>query len=162
MIVYHGSTMEIPFPDNQHSYRNLDFGKGFYLTPNLIQAKRWAKRKADLANLSFGIINEYELFENFEDFKVKIFDDENLEEWLDFVCACRNGSDIYQNFDLISGKVADDKVFRVVNLYLKGIFDIERTLQELKIYDNYRQIALISQRVIENLLVFKKSNKVFL
>ena len=32
MIVYHGSTIEVRHPDVNHSYRNLDFGKGFYET----------------------------------------------------------------------------------------------------------------------------------
>ena len=157
MIVYHGSTIEIVSPDNQHSLRYLDFGQGFYVTPVLIQAERWAKRKADLIRQNYAIINEYEMLDNWQNFNVKIFNDNNTEEWLDFVANCRNGNDLYKNFDLISGKVADDKVYRVVNMYLKGIFDKERALKELKIYENYQQIALISQQSINELLTFKKS-----
>lgn len=48
MIVYHGSTEIIKSPDVLHSFRTLDFGKGFYLTTNREQAERWARRKADL------------------------------------------------------------------------------------------------------------------
>ncbi|MBO4576222.1 MAG: DUF3990 domain-containing protein [Neisseriaceae bacterium] len=157
MIVYHGSTIEIVSPDNQHSLRHLDFGQGFYVTPVLIQAERWAKRKADLISQNYAIINEYEMLDNWQNFNVKIFNDDNIEEWLDFVANCRNGNDLYKNFDLISGKVADDKVYRVVNMYLKGIFDKERALKELKIYENYQQIALISQQSINELLTFKQS-----
>ena len=157
MIVYHGSTIEIVSPDNQHSLRHLDFGQGFYVTEVLIQAERWAKRKADLIRQNYAIINEYEMLDNWQNFNVKIFNDDNTEEWLDFVANCRNGNDLYKNFDLISGKVADDKVYRVVNMYLKGIFDKERALKELKIYENYQQIALISQQSINELLTFKKS-----
>lgn len=157
MIVYHGSTIEIVSPDNQHSFRHLDFGQGFYVTEVLIQAERWAKRKADLIRQNYAIINEYEMLDNWQNFNVKIFNDDNTEEWLDFVANCRNGNDLYKNFDLISGKVADDKVYRVVNMYLKGIFDKERALKELKVYENYQQIALISQQSINELLTFKKS-----
>lgn len=157
MIVYHGSTIEIVSPDNQHSLRHLDFGQGFYVTEVLIQAERWAKRKADLMRQNYAIINEYEMLDNWQNFNVKIFNDDNTEEWLDFVANCRNGNDLYKNFDLISGKVADDKVYRVVNMYLKGIFDKERALKELKVYENYQQIALISQQSINELLTFKKS-----
>lgn len=157
MIVYHGSTIEIVSPDNQHSFRHLDFGQGFYVTEVLIQAERWAKRKADLMRQNYAIINEYEMLDNWQNFNVKIFNDDNTEEWLDFVANCRNGNDLYKNFDLISGKVADDKVYRVVNMYLKGIFDKERALKELKVYENYQQIALISQQSINELLTFKKS-----
>lgn len=30
MIVYHGSNVTVGEPDIEHSYRPLDFGKGFY------------------------------------------------------------------------------------------------------------------------------------
>lgn len=45
MIVYHGSNMIIDNPDTEHSYRPLDFGKGFYVTTVKEQAERWAKEK---------------------------------------------------------------------------------------------------------------------
>ena len=46
MIVYHGSTMIVREPDIEHSFRPLDFGKGFYVTSNREQAEKWARRKA--------------------------------------------------------------------------------------------------------------------
>lgn len=33
MIVFHGSSETVYSPDVEHSFRNLDFGKGFYVTP---------------------------------------------------------------------------------------------------------------------------------
>ncbi len=33
MIVYHGSYMEVSTPDVMLSRSNVDFGKGFYMTP---------------------------------------------------------------------------------------------------------------------------------
>ena len=49
MIVYHGSNTVVQHPDVIHTCRNLDFGKGFYVTTVREQAERWAKRKADFA-----------------------------------------------------------------------------------------------------------------
>ncbi len=46
MIVYHGSNVIDDKPDVDHSYRPLDFGKGFYVTSNREQAERWARRKS--------------------------------------------------------------------------------------------------------------------
>ena len=63
MIVYHGSTIEVNNPDMQHSYRNLDFGKGFYVTTVREQAERWAKRKADLSGDGNGVISVYETYD---------------------------------------------------------------------------------------------------
>lgn len=39
MIVFHGSTDVVKNPDVNHSYRPLDFGKGFYITTVEKQAK---------------------------------------------------------------------------------------------------------------------------
>jgi len=46
MIVYHGSNVVVEKPDVNHSFRPLDFGKGFYVTTVREQAIRWANRKA--------------------------------------------------------------------------------------------------------------------
>ena len=41
MILYHGSYMEIAEPDLVHSRLNVDFVRGFYVTPLYEQAKKW-------------------------------------------------------------------------------------------------------------------------
>ena len=41
MILYHGSSLDIPYPDLLHSRANVDFGKGFYTTPLREQAIKW-------------------------------------------------------------------------------------------------------------------------
>ena len=52
MIVYHGSNMVVDHPDVNHSYRDLDFGRGFYVTTVKEQAEKWAKRKAGFSKES--------------------------------------------------------------------------------------------------------------
>lgn len=161
MIVYHGSIQEIKKPDISFSYRNLDFGQGFYTTTNKEQSERWAKRKADLIGQKNAIINEYELKNIPNYFIVKDFTD-HLDSWIDFVCACRSGDEQYKQFDIIKGKVADDKVYRVVNMYINGFWDKQRTLSEIKVYPDYDQIAFISQQAIDELLKFKQSIRIML
>ena len=59
MIVYHGSSKTVRQPDILHSYRALDFGRGFYVTTVREQAERWARRKAALSGerpSSIGIL----------------------------------------------------------------------------------------------------------
>lgn len=114
MIVYHGSSEIVKQPDILHSYQALDFGKGFYVTRVREQAERWARRKADL----FGgkaIVNQYQMSDETTGLRVKTFSGD-LSEWIDFVCDCRDGKPVYQQYDLIIGKVANDKVFRVVDM----------------------------------------------
>ena len=58
MILYHGSFLEISQPDLVHSRPNLDFGRGFYVTPLYEQAVKWCgkfKRRG-----KDGIISKYE------------------------------------------------------------------------------------------------------
>lgn len=153
MIVYHGSCEVIDKPDTQHSYRNLDFGKGFYVTSIREQAERWARRKADLLN-GKAIVTQYQMSNDINGFSVKSFS-EDLSKWIDFVCACRDGELSYQQYDVIIGKVANDKVFRVVDMYKSGIWDKEKAIQEIRAYSNYDQIAFISQRAIDELLRYE-------
>ena len=89
MKVFHGSNMIVDKPDVMHSYRALDFGKGFYVTTVWEQAERWAKRKAQMMESGKPIVNIYEMSEEIpERYSLKTFPDD-LDEWIDFVCRCR-------------------------------------------------------------------------
>ncbi|MBQ2206735.1 MAG: DUF3990 domain-containing protein [Treponema sp.] len=153
MTVYHGSTEIIKNPDVLHSYRPLDFGKGFYVTSNKEQAKVWAKRKGVILESKKSIVNIFEMNENFSFLQCKNFG-EALSEWIDFVCHCRDGGRDYEKHDLIFGKVANDKVFRVVDMYHNGLWDKERAIKEIKAYPDYGQIAFITQKAINQVLKF--------
>lgn len=154
MIVYHGSNVMVNHPDIEHSFRSLDFGKGFYVTTVKEQAERWARRKADIFDADKAIVNAYNMVEDLSGLTCKCFEDD-LADWIDFVCRCRDGEKDYLQFDLIKGKVANDKVFRVVDMYHSGIWDKERALKEIKVYPNYDQIAFISQKAIDQLLNYE-------
>ena len=69
-----------------------------------------------------AIVNVYELSEAWDDFKVLSFEKEN-EKWLDFVCACRKGQPLNKEYDIIIGNVADDDVFKTVDMYFRGLWD---------------------------------------
>ena len=74
--------------------------------------------------------------------------------------ADADGSDENKKYDIVIGKVADDKVFRVVDMYKRGIWDKKRAIEEMKIYRIYNQIAFISQNSIDSMLIFKESIEV--
>jgi len=153
MIVYHGSSEVVRQPDILHSYRALDFGKGFYVTTVQEQAERWARRKASMVG-GRAIVNQYQMDDDMTELQVKRFPDD-LSDWIEFVCDCRDGKLGYQDYDLIIGKVANDKVFRVVDMYHSGIWDKERALKEIRVYPNYDQLAFITQKAIDMLLRFE-------
>jgi hypothetical protein len=153
VIVFHGGTDIVKVPICKFGRKNLDFGQGFYVTTVKEQAERWARRKAGLRKGKPAIVNCYQMADDFGNLKYKTFP-EDLMEWIDFVCKCRDGNTEYKDYDLISGKVANDKVFRVVDLYHTGIWDKERALKEIKVYPNYDQIAFITQRAIDKMLIY--------
>lgn len=160
MIVYHGSNQIVEHPDVSYSDRNLDFGRGFYVTTVKEQAEKWARRRAGFSkDNKRAILNIYEMKEDGDGLTFKDFGDD-LDTWIDFVCSCRDGAQEYRNFDVILGKVANDKVFRVVDMYHSGIWDKERALREIRVYQGYDQIAFITQPAVDRLLKFCASEEV--
>ena len=158
MIVYHGSSEKIEKPDVKFSKKYLDFGRGFYLTSFENQAKKWAIRKGMRQNKQ-GIVNIYELKDNWKDYKVLSFEEEN-EKWLDFVCACRKGETLNKDYDIIVGNVANDDVFKTVDMYFRGLWEKKRVLEELRYYKMNDQICIVKQDVLAQILEFKDSYEV--
>lgn len=158
MIVYHGSIMEIQKPDISFSKKYLDFGKGFYVTTYQKQAEKWALRKGMRTGKN-SVVNMYNLQEDMSNFRLLNFEG-NDEAWLDFVCGCRQGEKIYQEYDIIIGNVADDDVFKTVDMYFRGIWDKNRAIAELKYYKKNNQIAFVNQEALDTVIKFKESYKV--
>ena len=152
MIVYHGSTEIIKNPDVSHSKKYLDFGKGFYITTFENQAKKWAARKG-MRQEKTAIVNVYELSEKWDGFRVLSFEKEN-EKWLDFVCGCN------AEYDIVIGNVADDDVFKTVDMYFRGLWDKEKVLSELRYYKMNNQICIANQEILNKLITFKRSYEV--
>ncbi len=157
MIVYHGTIEEIRLPDVYHSKKYLDFGKGFYVTSIKEQAEKWAIRKS-MRRKKIPIVNCYEL--QFDSAKYKVLRFDSDEKWLDFVCTCRRGKTINEGYDIVIGNVANDDVFKTVDMYFQGIWNKERTIQELRYYKKNNQICLVKQNVVDETLRFVKSYEV--
>ena len=158
MIVYHGTTEIVENPDVNHSKKYLDFGKGFYLTTYEEQAKKWAVRKG-MRQEKIGVVNVYTLMDSLENYRVLSFEEEN-EKWLDFVCACRRGEPLNQEYDIVIGNVADDDVFKTVDMYFRGLWDKKKVLEELGYYKMNNQICIVNQKTLDEVLTFQKSYEV--
>ena len=129
MIQYHGSYIKIETPDIKHSRKNVDFGKGFYVTPIYDQALKWSlkfkKRGSDGYITSFSFNEKYKNNLNVLEF------DSYSESWLDFILKCRAGKDT-SSYDLVIGGVANDKVFNTVELFFDGLIDKEEAIKRLR------------------------------
>jgi hypothetical protein len=134
MIVYHGSYTKIDKIDLSKCEPNKDFGKGFYVTKFREQAETWATRIARKYKCS-GVITEFNFYENaFIDgvHKVLRFED-YTDEWLDFVVLNRRKDSPIpaHDYDIVEGPVADDKISREINQYMKGKITREKFLNML-------------------------------
>lgn len=156
MILYHGSYLEIPSPDIDHSRNNVDFGKGFYTTPIYEQAQKWSMKFLKKHGAAF--ISVYQLDDNaFESCKILMFETYS-EEWLDFILNCRRGQDT-TDYDIVIGGVANDKVFNTVELFFDGLIDKSEAIKRLRYEKPNLQIAFRSQMALDKYLHFERSDR---
>ena len=156
MIVYHGSYQEIRMPDICHSRKRVDFGPGFYVTLILEQAVRWSQRFQ--RRQSYGVVTKYELEEAaFQEYKTLVFDSYSAD-WLDFVMACRSGETV-EEYDIIQGGVANDRVFDTIQLFFDGFIDKDAAIARLRMESPNYQICIHVQEIIDRCLHFLGSEE---
>lgn len=136
MKLYHGSNIEVKNPRILTTLRTGDFGRGFYTTSSIKQARRWAQIRARQAEINLGIVSIFEvadtIFEN-PSLSVKTFTTAN-DEWLDFVLANRMDVAYEHQFDLVQGPVANDRVYACLNALEEGLAERATVLQRLKTF----------------------------
>jgi hypothetical protein len=150
VILYHGSTTVVEKPQILQSERMLDFGAGFYTTTNKEQAARWAlkvgvRRKSDKQYIS---VYNFDYEKAINDLKIIKFDKPD-ENWLNFVCCCRSGQNIDDEYDLVFGPVADDNVYAVIALFEIGVYDKDETLKRLRVEQLYNQVLFHTEKALQ-------------
>lgn len=106
-----------------------------------------------------AVVNVYEMSEDWSELLVLSFEKEN-EKWLEFVCSCRKGEPLNKDYDIIIGSVADDDVFKTVDMYFRGLWDKKKVLEELRYYKLNNQICIVNQETLEQVLTFRKAYEV--
>ena len=156
--VFHGGIEIIEQPLVHIGRDNLDFGKGFYITDILKQAKIWAQIKSRYYLDATGIINYYQF--DFDkavaEFRYKKFERYD-KEWLHFIVDSRHGKQVWSMYDIIEGGVANDKVIDTVENYMAGMIDEEKALGVLSMHQPNNQICILKQDVVDKYLKFEKS-----
>lgn len=105
-------------------------------------------------------MNVYEFNENAQTnlLKIKRFSAPD-EEWLDFVSAHRNGTYDGEQYDLIVGAVANDDVYRTLQVYLTGLLTKEQALVALKVKKLFNQYVFATKEALV-LLKFVEAREV--
>lgn len=133
LALYHSSYTSIDEIDLGKCARGRDFGQGFYLTSSYEQARNFvplsikkhrAENPSDSSNI--GFISTYRM-ELRPDLRIHALPEADTD-WLHFVAANRRGGlfpelvDSYKDFDVIVGKIANDRTARTLQLYVSGAF----------------------------------------
>ncbi len=156
--LYHGSFAVVSQPQAIQGRRNLDFGRGFYLTSLRQQAEQWARLVTERKTRNgIPLLNVYHFDEALAShFRWLQFCEYNLE-WLDYVVACRAGETLWQQYDIVEGGVANDNVIDTVEDYTMGLISAEQALGQLRYKTVNHQLCIISQSVIDQCLHFVES-----
>ena len=146
MRLFHTSNMEIREPDVVRGRKNADFGQGFYLTPDLDFACRWAGRDA--------IVNEYE----FDESGLLIHRFARDEDWFRYIFDNRRAKDSLA-VDVVVGPIANDTIFDTLGILSSGYISPENAVKLLMIGPEYTQIAIKTEKALKQ-LHFIKSEKI--
>lgn len=160
ITLYHGSCLSVSHPQITAGRRNLDFGRGFYITKIREQAESWAVviagRKGRKASPVVSIYSFDDALAESDGVRFKRFPSYDIE-WLDYVIACRSGKDVSLEYDIVEGGVANDNVIDTVEDYEKGFITAEQALGQLKYKKVNHQMCILNQSVIDRYLQFKES-----
>jgi len=124
-LLYHGSDESFSEIKLSKSAPRKDFGRGFYTTPDRIQAEKFARLKSKRTQAAKGYIIAFEL-QDINGLQIKKFPLSDCE-WFEFVLRNR-GYDVFpasglnEVFDIIIGPVANDAVGVVLNLFVSGAY----------------------------------------
>ena len=142
--VYHGSFEEVKNPSLEKGRPDADFGIGFYVTPDLAMAEKWASRKRK------AVINEYILDTSKLDSYLFSLD----KEWLDFVIQNRNEcvtDHSYDKDDLLIGATADDKLYATIEQYESGFISTEIAIEVLNCLKIGQQVCICTRKGLNHL-----------
>ena len=156
MMLFHGGTDRIEHPRILTGDQGRDFGFAFYTTDIREQAERWALRRARyrsrMARQAVNpIVCEYELDEAaLSSLSVKRFPKPSLE-WLDFVVANRSSLDFRHGFDIVVGKIANDRVGETVSYVVAGVMRREDAVERLRFQQINNQWAFCTEKALAHL-----------
>ena len=139
LVLYHGSAVRFEVPSLIFAKNNRDFGKGFYTTTLVQQAKEWANEMV----LRYGGNAHLYTFEfnPIDSLKVLKFS-EISTEWLEMVKSNRLSGGTQHNYDVVIGPVANDNTVRTIALYVAGTYDADEAMRRLRYMKPNDQVSL--------------------
>ena len=154
--LYHGTNIYYEEPDLAEALDFKDFGRGYYLTTNQLQAERWAIRDLkdnDINDVAY--VYEYEFdadnTKNLRILELLVYN----KEWLDFITAHRTTVEKNIQYDLIFDRMADSRgpiLVEAIRDYRNKIKTAEETLAIARFRDqNMNQYCFKTQEALEKI-----------
>ena len=156
MTLFHGGTHIIEHPVVITGDQGRDFGFAFYVTDIREQAERWARRRSRYRSriagqVIKGIVCEYEFDgTSCDDLRVIRFPEPTMA-WIDFVVACRSDIAYSHGYDLVIGKIANDRVGETISYVVQGVMRREDALERLRFQHINNQFAFCTDKAIDKL-----------
>ena len=122
VTLYHGTTLSCETPDLTKSRKGMDFGSGFYATPNRESAERWATKLSYLRRCNTPVVLSFPFDEDGARAAglVKDFPAMNID-WVKFVLANRleeftaSEHNLDNRYDIVHGYIADDRLMQIID-----------------------------------------------
>ena len=156
MLLYHGSKSGIKGEIRPISRDACDFGKGFYMGDKPDQPKGLI---AAYSNNKF-----YEIEYNADNLKIKKFENDYTsqidwalyiafnrapEQMLQYKKLCERYQSYNEDYDVIVGVIADDKMTQVMNLFFAGMMCDKAFIEALQFVKLGNQYVLKTDRACE-------------
>ncbi|MEG0502970.1 MAG: DUF3990 domain-containing protein [Cellulosilyticaceae bacterium] len=140
-MIYHGSYMEIEFPEICKHRFTKDFSWGFYCTEIQEQAERWSDK------FNTSIVSVFKL-KDIEHLNVKKFEG-HTDEWLEFVVNCRSGK--IHEYDVVIGPMADDTIYEYIEAYMQGQMNKQKFFELMKFKYPTHQISFHTIKALDHM-----------
>lgn len=162
--LYHGTSQKFDIFDFAKAKGFKDFGRGFYLTSNPVQAMRWAQKKAGKTTKAY--MYSYTVA-HVEPGEWKILELLKYDKkWLDFICKSRlEGFDTA--YDIIYDKMADSyfsNISDALQAYLSKEVSAAEVIKELKWKEGFEADQYCfknekSLQLLKNKTIFEMTKK---
>lgn len=156
--LYHGSAIIVQSPDILTANRPMYYGSGFYCTTSKLQAKNRAISKT---LQPYAFVNIYSVDpEKLKNLRILRFEKADTH-WVDFVEKNRRQKGFMQDYDIVIGPVADDRVNRSFSLYESRIITKLELISRLKAYKLVDQYLFHTKNSLKA-LTFIRAEKVII
>ncbi|MBO4576199.1 MAG: DUF3990 domain-containing protein [Neisseriaceae bacterium] len=157
MKLFHGTTEQFSTPKIIMPNHSLDFGVGFYVTTDFLQAQKWANLKKKRFHQQNAFVISFEFDENVlknSELNCKLFTQAD-EEWLDFVLSNRTNVNFSYIYDIVQGAVANDQVYGAITLFEAGFLNKQGLLENLKTWKYTDQLCFHTEKSLSYLKFIK-------